>query len=574
MGDTMTNKFLITAATLLALSGCSKNSVQTADSQNNWCFSGGPIYTATDTSPMIEAVAVKAGKITYAGSADSKWCEKNTSNARKVDLKGAAMYPGLTDGHGHLIGIGLREMTLNLEGTASVKDLQTRLAEVVKNTPKGETIYGRGWIETHWPEKRFPNRYDLDEITTDHPVILERSDGHAVVVNSKALELANITARTKAPYGGAINKNGKSEPRRGKTEPSGMLIDNAARLVEGLMPELTDERKEAAYIKGAELYASRGWTNIHSMSVNPDDIPLLNRLANEDKIKIRVYNSIDLLDHKNMPSLISKTGGEDPLITTRAIKLYADGALGSRGAALLEPYSDDKGNSGLMTLKEEQANSILEAALRNGTQVNIHAIGDRGNREVLQWYKNALEAIPEAERANPDPRWRIEHSQIIHVDDIPMFAEYGIIPSMQPSHAIGDLYFAVDRLGKDRLAGGYAWRSLIDSGAIIAGGSDAPVEVGDPRIEFYAATVRKGLDGFSNEAWYPNEKVTPQEALKMFTAWPAYAAFQEDSLGTIEVGKAADFTVFETDIMTANDTDILNAKPVMTIVNGEVAFER
>ena len=568
------NIILISAAAII-LSACQSKTTQNTLNQNEWCITGGTIYTANDTRPTVEAVTVKDGKITYAGDAKGDWCRDNTSNnRRKVDLDGAAMYPGLTDGHGHLIGIGLREMTLNLEGTKSVKDLKTRLASVVKDTPKGETIYGRGWIETHWPEKRFPNRYDLDDVSPDNPVILERADGHAVVVNSQALTAANITANTKAPYGGAINKNGKAEPRRGKNEPSGMLIDNAAKLVESLMPQLTDERKEAAYIKGAELYASRGWTNIHSMSVNPDDIPMLNRLANESKIKIRVYNSIDLLDHKNMPHMISKTGGDAPLITTRAIKLYADGALGSRGAALLEPYSDDKGNSGLMTLKEEQANSILKAALRNGTQVNIHAIGDRGNREVLQWYKNAFEAIPVSERANPDPRWRIEHSQIVHVDDIALFAEYGIIPSMQPSHAIGDLYFAVDRLGKERLAGGYAWRSLIDSGAVIVGGSDAPVEVGDPRIEFYAATVRKGLDGYSNDAWYPIEKVTPQNALKMFTAWPAYAAFQEDTLGTIEVGKAADFTIFETDIMTADAADILTAKPVMTIVNGKVAFER
>jgi predicted amidohydrolase YtcJ len=310
------------------------------------------------------------------------------------------------------------------------------------------------------------------------------------------------------------------------------------------------------------------------MSVNPDDVAVINKLADDGKIKIRVYNSIDLLDHKNVPAMIKKSTKDNTLITTRAIKLYADGALGSRGAALIEPYADDKGNSGLMTLKEEQAKSILKAALRNGTQVNIHAIGDRGNRQVLQWYKDAFEAIPEADRANPDPRWRIEHSQIIHVNDIPLFAQYGIIPSMQPSHAIGDLYFAVDRLGKDRLAGGYAWRSLIDSGAVIAGGSDAPVEVGDPRIEFYAATIRKGLDGFSNDAWYPEQKVTPQEALKMFTAWPAYAAFQEESLGTIAVGNAADFTVFATDMMTANAEDILTAEPIMTIVNGEVAFER
>jgi len=567
---------LLASAITLVFAGCQNSTPSNTNAATaSWCISGGPIYTAIDSKPKVDVLAVKNGIISYADNVKEGWCETHGgATARIFDLKGATLYPGLTDAHGHLIGIGLREITLNLEGTASIKELQTRLAAVVKNTPKGKTIYGRGWIETHWPEKRFPSRYDLDEVTTDHPVILERADGHAVVVNSNTLELSNITAQTPSPFGGAINKNGKAEPWRGKTEPSGMLIDNAVKLVEGLMPKLTDERKEEAYIKGAELYASRGWTNIHSMSVNPDDVPMLNRLAGEGKIKIRVYNSIDLLDHKNMHSVISKTGSDNPLITTRAIKLYADGALGSRGAALLEPYSDDKGNSGLMTLKEVQASSILEAALRNGTQVNIHAIGDRGNRMVLQWYKNALETVPVAERANLDPRWRIEHSQIIHVNDIPMFAKHGIIPSMQPSHAIGDLYFAVDRLGKDRLAGGYAWRSLIDSGAIIAGGSDAPVEAGDPRIEFYAATVRKGLDGYSNDAWYPQEKVTTQEALKMFTAWPAYAAFQENTLGTIEVGKTADFTVLDTDIMTAAGPDILKAETLMTVVGGKVAFER
>ena len=334
----MTKKHLCLSATVLLFAACGKTTVAPEISKNDWCISGGPIYTAIDQTPVVEAVAVKNGKIAYAGSAQGDWCLSLTGDARReVNLDGAAMYPGFTDGHGHLIGIGLRELTLNLEGTKSVKDLQSRLEAVVKGTAKGKTIYGRGWIETHWPEKRFPNRYDLDEITKDHPVILERADGHAVVVNSRALELANITSATKSPFGGAINRNGKAEPRRGKNEPTGMLIDNATKLVEGLMPELTEARKEEAYIKGAQLYASRGWTNIHSMSVNPSDVPLINRLATEGKIKIRVYNSIDLLDHKNMPSIISKSSGENPLVTTRAIKLYADGALGSRGAALLEP---------------------------------------------------------------------------------------------------------------------------------------------------------------------------------------------------------------------------------------------
>jgi len=555
---------LLVLGTLVAC----QNNTASLDNSRDYCISGGTIYTANDSQPIVEAIAVKNGKISYVGDNSKNWCEVNTNtNPRVVDLRDKALYPGLTDAHGHLLGIGLREMTLNLEGTASIKDLQSRLRDVVSKSDSTDTLYGRGWIETHWPEKRFPNRFDLDKVASDRPVILERSDGHAYVVNSKALQLAKITKNTPSPFGGSINKDEVGEP-------TGMLVDNAANLVSSLIGETTMERKEQAYIKGAALYASRGWTNIHSMSVDPNDVDLLNRLANEGKIKIRVYNSLDLLDERSMPSMISGQPKDNNLITTRAIKLYADGALGSRGAALLRPYADDPDNDGLMTLKEVKADSILQSALRNGTQVNTHAIGDKANRMVLQWYKKAYEAVPEADRSVPDPRWRIEHSQIIHTDDIPLFAKYNIIPSMQPSHAIGDLHFAVDRLGKERLAGGYAWRSLIDSGSLIAGGTDAPVEVGDPRIEIYAATQRKDLKGYSNDAWYPDQKVSPQEALKMFTAWPAYAAFQDSILGTIEIGKAADFTIYDTDILTVSGPEILSAETLMTIVDGNIAFER
>jgi len=355
-----------------------------------------------------------------------------------------------------------------------------------------------------------------------------------------------------------------------------MLIDNAATLVQSLLPRLTNERKRDAYIRGADLYASRGWTNIHSMSVDPADIPLLNTLEREGKLKIRVYNSIDLLPSNTSQSFsIAGTGNslENKLVTTRAIKLYADGALGSRGAALLAPYSDDEKNSGLLLLKKKRADSIFDAALRNGTQVNTHAIGDRANRMILDWYEAAFERVPSGQRAVKNPRWRIEHSQIIDPSDIPRFVKLGVIPSMQPSHAIGDLHFAPNRLGKDRLTGAYAWRALIDSGAIIAGGSDAPVEVGDPRIEFYAATQRKDLNGFSNEDWKREQKVTPQEALKMFTAWPAYASFQDTLTGTIEVGKVADITVFGTDLMTASGPEIQSSETILTMVNGRLVFD-
>lgn len=534
-----------------------------------WCISGGPIYTANDDTPQVEAVAIRKGVITYAGADEGNWCSDAAgTNSKTINLNGAAAYPGFTDAHGHLIGIGLREMTLNLEGTKSIEDLKSKLETVVANTPDGETIYGRGWIETHWPEARFPNRADLDAITTSHPVILERADGHASVVNSLALEKANITAETENPFGGAINRDSTGEA-------TGMLIDNAASLVAPLMPVLTESRQKEAYIRGAELYASRGWANIHSMSVDPADISMLNGLARDKKIKIRVYNSLDLLPARTqtLANMSDMKSAQNQLITTRAIKLYADGALGSRGAALLAPYSDDEKNSGLMLLKEDSARAIFDAALRNGTQVNTHAIGDRANRMVLDWYEAAFERVPPNQRAEKEPRWRVEHSQIIEPGDLQRFVDLGVIPSMQPSHAIGDLHFAPSRLGSDRLEGAYAWRALIDSGSIIAGGSDAPVEVGDPRIEFYAATQRKDLEGFSNEDWNREQRVTAQEALKMFTIWPAYAAFQEDMTGSIEVGKQADITVFGTDLMTADGPEILSAEPVLTMVGGRLAFD-
>ena len=259
-------------------------------------------------------------------------------------------------------------------------------------------------------------------------------------------------------------------------------------------------------------------------------------------------------------------------VIARAIKLYMDGALGSRGAALLEPYSDDPGNSGLMLSREDETLSGMVTALQEGIQLNIHAIGDRGNRLLLDWIEEARAAVPVEQRAIAEPRWRNEHTQIVDPADIPRFAELGVIPSMQPSHAIGDLFFAPDRLGPDRLDGAYAWRALIDSGVIIAGGSDAPVERGDPRIEFYGAVARRGLDGTQTEDWRPDQAVTRAEALRMFTAWPAYASFREGELGRIAEGLRADFTVFSADIMTIPEEEILTVEPVMTVLDGEIVW--
>jgi predicted amidohydrolase YtcJ len=567
----MKNSAMISvAAFALVVASCTDNAQPTSQAsadRPDMCLHNGSIY-----SNGSGAITVKDGKIAQLmptdGDIDSDCSDFANTSTEIIDLKGSFVFPGFVDSHGHLLGIGLRELELNLEGTPSIKAMVETLEGVVANTPDGVTIYGRGWIETHWPENRFPTRQDLDRVSPNNPVILGRSDGHASVVNSKALEMAGIDRETIPPFGGDILRGADGKP-------TGMLIDTAEGLVDGLIKDLTPEKKRAAYIKASEVYAAYGWTGIHSMSVDPADIDLIEQLSNEGLLNIRVYNAIDINGAAGILNDIAENGPRKSAnITSRTLKLYGDGALGSRGAALLAPYSDDPENTGLFQSKKQDTLPILERALRDGIQVCYHAIGDGANRLILDWFEEAMNNVPVSERKIADPRWRIEHSQIIDPADIPRFKELGVIPSMQPSHAIGDLHFAIDRLGVDRLAGGYAWRSLIDSGVIIAGGSDAPVERGDPRIEFYGAVARKDMKGFSGDGWHPEEKVTRVEALKMFTVWAAYAAFEEDSTGTIEVGKNADFTIFDKDIMAIPEADILSVTPVMTIVDGNVIYKR
>ncbi len=522
-------------------------------------FTGGPIYTGKDEAPAAEAIAISGGRILAVGS--RALIEAGAGkNPEIIDLKGAALYPGFTDAHAHLLGIGMREMTLNLEGTPSVAALVETVAENISKTDKGEVLFGRGWIETGWPEARMPNRDDLDPVSDGRLVILRRADGHALVANSAALDAAGIADETPDPSGGKIERDAAGRA-------TGILIDNAMGLIEPLLGDLDDARKREAYAKAADVYAAYGWTGMHNMSADPDDIELTETLSDDGAISIRVYSVID----KSGIDKLAATGprqSKNGRAITRAVKLYMDGALGSRGAALSTPYSDRPDTSGLLLMDHDEAMRDFEKAIAAGLQVCTHAIGDRGNTLLLDWYEEAFSAHPD----KTDLRWRDEHTQILHTEDITRFAALGVIASMQPSHAIGDLFFAPDRLGNDRLAGAYAWRALIDAGAIIAGGSDAPVERGDPLIEFYAAVARKSLDGFSGANWRPEQAVTREEALKMFTIWPAYASFQENELGTIEPGKRADFTVFSKDIMTVSEADILTAKPVMTVVDGEIIF--
>ena len=517
---------------------------------------GGPIHTGVAATPSAEAVLIRGDRILFVGDLAAAKA-KAAKGARDIDLKGAAAFPGFVDAHTHLTGVGLRELTLNLDRTDSVESLVSAVKAYATAHPDGP-IYGRGWIETHWPEKRFPSRVDLDRAAPGRVVVLERADGHAVVASSAALAKAGVTRDTAAPTGGQILKGDDGAP-------SGMLIDHAQSLVEGVIPPPSDALKRQALEKAGALYASRGWTGLGNMSVAGPDLTILRSLAAERKFSLRVDN---YMDPSGAAEVLAKGPTSDPtgLIRVRGIKLYMDGALGSRGAALLAPYSDAEG-LGLQLTPYDKGLALMKAAKAVKAQVAMHAIGDRGNRMALDWFGEALSGDTTA-------RWRIEHAQIVADEDVPRFAKMGVIASMQPSHAIGDLYFAPARLGKDRLHEGYRWKDFLDSGTIVAAGSDAPVEVGDPRIEFYAAVYRHSLDGFANADWHLDEAVSRDQALRMLTWAPAYAAFAEKDRGTLEAGKKADVTVFSKDLMTVEPAQILKAQTVLTVVDGKLVFEK
>jgi len=528
----------------------------------------GNIHTVNDRQPKAEAVAVKGDRIVFVGSSSDvqKYIGKNT---RVIDLKGETVVPGMTDAHHHLEGVGFREMTLNLEGVNSLAEFLAKVKARVDQTRPGEWVTGRGWIETFWRPPVFPTRWELDRISPVNPVVLTRADGHGVVVNSAALKIAGIDKSTPSPFGGEISKDKHSG------EPNGMLLDAAQGLVRRYIPGTTAADEERAIVLGVNRDVSLGWTQVQDPGGNYEEIDLFKKLYAAGRIKLRIYKAVSApgAEAQRLFHDGPIIGAYGHRLTVRTIKLYADGSLGSRSAALLAPYSDKPDTSGFLTIKEETLQPILQEALRTGIQVQTHAIGDLGNRFIIDEYEKAMKAVPKVEWKIKEPRWRVEHSQIVNPVDIPRFARLGVIPSMQASHAIGDLHFAPARLGIERLAGAYAWQSFIKSGSIIPGGSDAPVERGEPMIEFYAAVARKDLKGFSGEGWHPEEALTRAQAIKMFTIWAAYAAFEEELRGSIEMGKLADFTVLSADIMKIPEAEILKTRCLMTVIGGEIVYE-
>ncbi len=524
----------------------------------------GNIYTGQTDQSFIGSIASKGAKITYVGKVLSD-AEIACSDAEVINLNGKYVFPGFIDAHGHLKGIGYRELTLNLQGISSLNETLQVVRSYISTKEEGEWVIGRGWIDKVWPEKRFPSRWDLDSFSPDNPVILERADGHAVVVNSVVLELAGIDKSTQDPQGGFIEKDQTGEP-------TGLLVDMAMNLIADLIPKLSRDNDKEAFLEGINRNVSLGWTQIHVPGGTFDDISILNEIKSENNLLQRVYFMVS--DGEPADRLLENGPIIDPehFLTVRAIKMYADGALGSRGAALLEKYSDYDGK-GVFIFLEDETKPRLSKALIKGIQIGTHAIGDHGNRVVLDWYEEAFTQAKKNNELFISPRWRIEHSQNIKPEDQRRFVELSVIPSMQPSHAIGDLHFAVDRLGLERIDNAYAWRNLIDQGLIIAGGTDAPVEIGDPRIEFYAAVTRKDVDGYHGEGWNLHQRLSRLEALKMFTIWPAIASFEENIKGTIEVGKLADFSIFDQDLMSIPELAILESKNILTVVGGRVVYQ-
>ena len=523
------------------------------------------VYTANEKLPEAEAVAILKDKIIFVGSANES-VQYTCNDNRIKDLGGNFLFPGFIDAHAHLKGIGYREMNLNLQGANSLKEMLTQVEIYANGLEPGKWVIGRGWIEKKWPEGRFPTIQELDMISPDKPMALERADGHAIIVNSLALDMANITRNTPDPVGGKIDKDESGKP-------NGVLIDKASLLVESIIPKRTREDEKQALKAGLERTAMMGWTQLQDAGSPLSDYEILKEIREEEGLPVRIHMYIS--DGEDALKFIN-TGpyfDEDHYLISRGVKLYADGAIGSRGAAFFEKY-DDYETKGLIIFQKEETMPKLIKSLVNGIQIQTHAIGDLANSITLDWYEEAFNSVKLENRLIGNPRWRIEHAQNILPEDQIRYSDLDIIASMQPSHAIGDLHFAHKRLGEERLDNAYTWRNLIDLGVTIAGGSDAPVEIGDPRIEFKAAVSRKDLDGFYKDYWNIEQSVSRKEALYMFTKWASYSVFEEDIKGTIEVGKLADFTVFSKDLMTIPEEEIMSSEVVMTIVGGEIKFSK
>lgn len=546
---------LLLAAAVVA--ACSREAQQSAD----LIVTGGKVYTSDTAHWSADAFASAGGRILYVGTASGAMAYRGNSTT-VVDVKGATVVAGLVDAHGHVLNLGESLRNVQLAGSSTYDEVIAKVVERARTTPKGEWIIGRGWDQNRWPSKQFPTHEKLSQAVPDHPVYLTRIDGHAGLANAAAMRLAHITAATKDTAGGRI-------VREGNRSPSGVFVDNAQALMRRAIPPLTHDQVKADLLAAQDEMHRWGLTGVHDAGEDKLTIDVYQELGQAGQLTSRFY--VMLADNKELLDAWfarnPAVGLYDGALWVRMIKGYMDGALGSRGAALLTPYSDSPGDTGLLLNTPQHIRDLADQALLHGYQLGVHAIGDRGNRLVLDAYEAALKAHP-----NPDARFRIEHAQILDPADIPRFKQLGVIPSMQASHQTSDMYWAKDRLGEARLVGAYAWASLLKTGVIVPNGSDFPVEMVNPLISFHSAISRQDAKNSPPGGWRPQERMTREQALLSMTLWPALAAFQEKELGSITVGKRTDFTVLDQDIMTVPFERVLATKVVATYVGGKKIF--
>jgi predicted amidohydrolase YtcJ len=521
------------------------------------------IYTADDARPRVEALAVRGGRIAFIGSAREAEALRGAAT-RVVDAGGETVIPGMVDAHAHFAGLAETLRSVDLTGTRSQAEAVARVVARARMVPPGTWIQGRGWDQNAWGDTRFPTHDALSAAVPGHPVYLTRVDGHAAWVNAAAMQRAGLTRAARDPDGGRILRDAAGAP-------TGVLIDRAEGLVSRHIPGPTRAETRQGLTDAMAVMHRWGLTGMHDAGASRALIELYDEMAGAGALPLRLYVMIGD-DSAALAHYFAKgpvAGAHDGHLWVRAVKLYADGAMGSRGAALLEPYSDDPNNMGLLLSAPAHIRDVAARGLAAGFQVNTHAIGDRGNRVVLDAYEQALAARPTA-----DHRFRVEHAQVLHSDDLPRFAQLGVIPSMQASHQTSDMYWVGKRLGPTRTLGAYAWRSLLESGVVIPNGSDFPVEAVNPLISFHAAIARQDARDWPAGGWLPEQRMTREEALKSMTLWPAYAGFQEGELGSLSVGKRADFVILDRDIMRVPAELVLGTRVRSTWLGGREVYRQ